>query len=70
MTSVVAQMRHTRRVRRLGNLEWFDKLVADVGLADRLSRHLVRRSDLPIAWDEPLAGIIDDRCLVFVKRST
>jgi DNA modification methylase len=34
-------------------------------LADRLSRHLNRLPDLPIAWDEPPAGIADDRCLVF-----
>jgi DNA modification methylase len=34
-------------------------------LADRLSRHLNRLPDLPIAWDEAPAGIIDDRCLVF-----
>jgi hypothetical protein len=36
-------------------------------LADRLSRHLVRHPDLPIDWDEPPAGIADDRCLVFEK---
>jgi DNA modification methylase len=34
-------------------------------LADRLSRYLSRLPDLPIAWDEPPAGIVDDRCLVF-----
>jgi tRNA G10 N-methylase Trm11 len=38
-------------------------------LADRISRHLVRRPDLPISWDEPPPGTIDDRCLVFVKSA-
>jgi tRNA G10 N-methylase Trm11 len=36
-------------------------------LADRLSRHLSRLPDLPIAWDEPPTGIADDRCLVFTR---
>lgn len=36
-------------------------------LADRLSRHLVRHPDLPISWDKPPPGIVDDRCLVFEK---
>jgi DNA modification methylase len=41
------------------------RLADDV--ADRLSRHLIRRADLAIEWDIPPAGIIDDRCLVFEK---
>jgi DNA modification methylase len=36
-------------------------------LADRVSRHLVRRGDLRIAWDAAPPGIVDDRCLVFWK---
>jgi DNA modification methylase len=36
-------------------------------LAERLSRHLVRRPDLPLAWDTPPVGIVADRCLVFEK---
>jgi len=36
-------------------------------LADRFSRHLVRRPDLSIAWDAVPPSIRDDRCLVFVK---
>jgi DNA modification methylase len=38
-------------------------------LAERLSRHLDREADLPIAWDTLPPGISDDRCLVFVKRT-
>jgi DNA modification methylase len=42
-------------------------LLAD-DIADRVSRHLVRRGDLRIAWDATPPGIVDDRCLVFEKR--
>jgi DNA modification methylase len=38
-------------------------------LADRVSRHLVRREDLRIAWDATPPGIVDDRCLVFAKQA-
>jgi DNA modification methylase len=34
-------------------------------IADRVSRHLVRREDLRIAWDTPPPTVVDDRCLVF-----
>jgi DNA modification methylase len=34
-------------------------------IADRLERHLTRCADLPISWDTPPDGIVDDRCLVF-----
>jgi hypothetical protein len=40
-------------------------LAEDIG--DRVSRHLVRRGDLSIAWDVVPPGIMDDRCLVFRK---
>jgi tRNA G10 N-methylase Trm11 len=36
-------------------------------LADRVARYLERRADLPIGWDLPRPGIVDDRCLVFTK---
>jgi len=39
-------------------------------IADRVSRHLVRRGDLPIAWDATPPGVVDDRCLVFEKADS
>ncbi len=36
-------------------------------IAVRLARHLVRRPDLPIEWDVPPSGVVDDRCIVFQK---
>lgn len=41
------------------------RLAEDIGA--RVARHLARRPDLPIAWDEQPPGIVDDRCLVFRK---
>lgn len=38
-------------------------LATDIGA--RLARHLARRPDVPICWDEAPPGIVDDRCLVF-----
>ncbi len=38
-------------------------LGADV--AERVRRHLRLVADLPVRWDVPPAGLIDDRCLVF-----
>jgi DNA modification methylase len=34
-------------------------------IAARLERHMTRSPDIPIRWDEPPVGIVDDRCLVF-----
>lgn len=39
-------------------------------IAERVGRHLDRRPDLPIAWDQPPPGIVDDRCLVFRSGSS
>ena len=49
------------------NADGITPLAQDI--AERVSAHLVRRTDLRIAWDETPAGIIDDRCLVFEKRA-
>jgi DNA modification methylase len=40
-------------------------LARDIGA--RVARHLIRRPDVPICWDEPPPGMVDDRCLVFQK---
>jgi DNA modification methylase len=38
-------------------------LVADIGSA--LSRHLVLERTIPVLWDRPPPGIVEDTCLVF-----
>jgi DNA modification methylase len=43
-------------------------LARDIGA--RLARHLIRHPDIPIWWDEPPPGIVDDRCLVFQKAGS
>ncbi len=38
-------------------------------IAGRVARQIERRDDLVIAWDAIPPGIIEDRCLVFVKTN-